>query len=197
MRAEAGTRARERILDAAAVLFAQRGFDGSSTARIAHAAGVPKGLLFYYFPTKPDILGALLEERFVVAPFDTGPLTVRGDPAQTLMNLSERVLRNHAESEILREIIWHESHTRPEVLAALTRYRQALNGSIQRALAASLPGHINEDVIRAAAAAWAALITARPLGGEGDGRGAIHAVANLRAVAQLLTAGLRAAPAGA
>ena len=57
---QSGTRV--RILDAAERLFARHGFDGTSTARLAHAVGVPKGLLFYYFPTKPHILTALLEE---------------------------------------------------------------------------------------------------------------------------------------
>ncbi len=188
---------RERILDAATSLFARHGFDGTSTARIAHGAGVPKGLLFYYFPAKTDILAALLDERFVVAPFDTASLAVPGDPVQTLMNLGERVLRDHAESDVLRDIVWHEAHTRPEVLAALTRYRHALHDSIERVLRASLAdslGSIGEDAIRAAAVAWAAITTARPLGGDADGTAARHAVHNLRAMARLLAGGLGAGP---
>ena len=54
---------RERILSAAAELFAAQGFDAAPTSRIAEQAGVPKGLLFYYFPRKRDILTTLLEER--------------------------------------------------------------------------------------------------------------------------------------
>lgn len=189
--------ARERILDAATELFARHGFDGTSTARIAHGAGVPKGLLFYYFPAKADVLAALLDERFVVAPFDAASLAVPGDPVQTLMNLGERVLRDHAESDVLREILWHEAHTRPEVLAALTRYRHALHDSIERVLRVSLAdsiGSIGEDAIRAAALAWAAITTARPLAGDGEGTAAQHAVANLRAMARLLAGGLGAPP---
>jgi AcrR family transcriptional regulator len=47
--------ARYRILDAAENQFAEHGFDATPTARIAAEAGVPKGLLFYYFPKKIDI----------------------------------------------------------------------------------------------------------------------------------------------
>ena len=60
--------ARQRILDAAEAQFAQDGFDATPTARIAEQAGVPKGLLFYYFPKKIDVLRALLAERLPVAP---------------------------------------------------------------------------------------------------------------------------------
>lgn len=196
MRTKAETpQTRGRILDAATSLFARHGFDGTSTARIAHGAGVPKGLLFYYFPTKADILAALLDERFVVAPFDAASLAVPGDPVQTLMNLGERVLRDHAESDVLREIVWHEAHTRPEVLAALTRYRHALHDSIERVLRASLAGSIGEDAVHAAAVAWAAITTARPLGGDAEGTAAQYAVADLRAMARLLAGGLGAATA--
>ncbi|WP_022918787.1 TetR/AcrR family transcriptional regulator [Ruania albidiflava] len=178
--------ARGKILDAAVTLFARHGFDGTSTARIAHTAGVPKGLLFYYFSTKATILTALLDERLVVAPFDSATLAVRGDTEQTLMNVGERILADHAESEVLREIVWHEAHTRPEVLTVLTRYRQALHDSIERVLRASLVEWAGADAIRAAAAAWAAVTTARPLPRDEDGTAAEHAGADLRAVARLL-----------
>jgi Bacterial regulatory proteins, tetR family len=45
--------AQERILAAAEKLFAERGFDRTSTARIATEAGVPHGLIFYHFKTLP------------------------------------------------------------------------------------------------------------------------------------------------
>jgi len=194
MRGKASTPdARGRILDAAVSLFARHGFDGTSTARIAHAAGVPKGLLFYYFSTKAEILTALLNERFVVAPLEAATLAVHGDTEQTLMNVGERILADHAESEVLREIVWHEAHTRPEVLAVLTRYRRALHDSIERVLRTSLAETVGEDAIRAAAAAWAAITTARPLTDDGDETAAEHALETLRAVARLLAGGLRAA----
>ncbi|MFE6994886.1 TetR/AcrR family transcriptional regulator [Microbacterium sp. NPDC057659] len=186
--------ARTRILDAAESLFARHGFDGSSTARIARAAGVPKGLLFYYFPTKQDVLGALLEERLGTDALDPGPLTVRGDPVQTLLNVGDHVMHARAASEVLREIIWHESHTRPEVSAALSRYRHALHELVERALRASLPGRADEHALRAAADAWAATITARPLEARPGSRPHLHEPASLRAIARLLTAGLLLTP---
>ncbi len=189
-------RTRTRILDAAEALFARLGFDGTSTARIAHAAAVPKGLLFYYFPAKPDILSALIDERLGTASLDPGALSVHGDPVQTLLNVGERVLRDRATSGVLREIIWHESHVRPEAAAALTRYRRALHDAVERALTACLPAGTDRKAVRAAADAWSATITARPLEPGSiestDGQ-SLHEPASLRAIARLLGAGLQSA----
>lgn len=54
--------ARSRILDSALQLFADGGFDATATARIATVAGVPKSLVYYYFPAKLDLLLALARE---------------------------------------------------------------------------------------------------------------------------------------
>ncbi len=52
---------RAQILEAAAQVFARRGFRGATTHAIAQAAGVAEGTLFRYFPTKRHLLLALLE----------------------------------------------------------------------------------------------------------------------------------------
>ncbi|MFF4253894.1 TetR/AcrR family transcriptional regulator [Streptomyces sp. NPDC001663] len=52
---------REQILSAAARLFEQAGFAGTSTREIAAAAGLTQGSIFHYFPTKADILAELLD----------------------------------------------------------------------------------------------------------------------------------------
>ena len=54
--------ARGRILAAAERLFAERGFDHTSTALIAAEARVPQGLIFYHFKTKMELLLAVIRE---------------------------------------------------------------------------------------------------------------------------------------
>jgi AcrR family transcriptional regulator len=54
---------REQIVEAAVRLFAQHGFDGTSTRRIAQEVDITEGLIFHYFPTKADLLTAVLETR--------------------------------------------------------------------------------------------------------------------------------------
>jgi AcrR family transcriptional regulator len=54
---------REQILETALKLFAERGFDATSTRQIAREAGIAEGLIFHYFPTKANLLTAILEDR--------------------------------------------------------------------------------------------------------------------------------------
>jgi len=54
---------REQILETALSLFAERGFDATSTRQIAKEAGIAEGLIFHYFPTKASLLTAILEDR--------------------------------------------------------------------------------------------------------------------------------------
>ena len=57
-----GTRA--RILEVAQKLFAERGYDGSSLREIAERVGVTKAALYYYFPSKEEIVRALADRLF-------------------------------------------------------------------------------------------------------------------------------------
>jgi AcrR family transcriptional regulator len=52
---------REQILDAAAGLFASKGFGATTTREIASASGLEQGSLFHYFRRKNDILAELLD----------------------------------------------------------------------------------------------------------------------------------------
>lgn len=50
---------KQAILDSALLLFVSKGFNATSTASIAKAAGVATGTLFHHFPTKNDIMSQL------------------------------------------------------------------------------------------------------------------------------------------
>ncbi|PZA23124.1 TetR family transcriptional regulator [Modestobacter versicolor] len=49
------------IIDAALTRFAADGFDRATTAAICRTAGIGSGTFFHYFPTKLDVLLAILE----------------------------------------------------------------------------------------------------------------------------------------
>jgi AcrR family transcriptional regulator len=51
---------RERLLRAAADVFAERGYDGTRVADIATAAGVSNGALYAHFTSKADLLAGAL-----------------------------------------------------------------------------------------------------------------------------------------
>lgn len=144
--------AREKILDAAETLFAAHGFDATSTAAVAGAAGVPKGLIFYYFPTKADILTALLAERLPAEPLDDlAPLVAPGDPATSLVNLDNALnLRDH-HSSVMRVIIWREAESHPDVRDYLRRFRSYLHDATVRILEASAAVPVRPGTLRACA----------------------------------------------
>ncbi|KAB2887461.1 MAG: TetR/AcrR family transcriptional regulator [Kofleriaceae bacterium] len=54
---------RDRILDAAERVFAQRGFFTAKVADIAKEAGVADGTIYLYFKSKDDLLISLFESR--------------------------------------------------------------------------------------------------------------------------------------
>jgi len=51
-----------QILEAAAELFGKQGFDRTSVDEIARKAGLSKGAIYWYFPSKERILVALAEQ---------------------------------------------------------------------------------------------------------------------------------------
>lgn len=68
------SRSREKILDAALELFAERGFATTSVRALAERAGVSQGLLYNYFDGKKDLLRAIfrrgtsqVQETFIAA----------------------------------------------------------------------------------------------------------------------------------
>ena len=51
---------REAIVERAAALFASRGFNGASMADLATACDTSKSLLYHYYPSKEDLLYAVM-----------------------------------------------------------------------------------------------------------------------------------------
>ena len=55
---------RSAIVTAALELFAKKGFSATTTEQIANKAQVSKGLIFAHFPTKQELLLAIIDEEF-------------------------------------------------------------------------------------------------------------------------------------
>ncbi|MFD4469939.1 TetR/AcrR family transcriptional regulator [Rhodococcus sp. NPDC058505] len=180
---------RRRILDAAEELIAARGFDATSTAAIATSAGVPKGLIFYYFPTKESILTTLIAERLPTDPIgDIDGLAVTGEPEVALVNLDAAL--DLTGRRTIREIVWREADTHPLVREQLRALRTYLHDVTVEVLRLSSPLTAPARVLDSCATAWvAAMFSATHLDRfrERDER-----ADDLRAVARVVTAGLGA-----
>ncbi len=151
--------ARDRILTAAEEQFAEHGFDATPTARIASLAGVPKGLLFYYFPKKIDILLALLAERLPDLPLCEATEVARpGDPVGSLLRLAARLELGEHQSVVLRIIIHREDSTHLVVRDRLSGLREHMFDLTAEVLDAASPRPLDARRRRNAAHAFVAVL---------------------------------------
>jgi AcrR family transcriptional regulator len=54
---------RKQILDAAEKLFLRNGYEATAMAEVARRAGVANNAVYWYFPSKDDLLAAVLQRR--------------------------------------------------------------------------------------------------------------------------------------
>src|ERR1700761_435768 len=85
---------RRQILDGARRVFLADGFDGASMNDIAKVAGVSKGTLYVYFPSKEALFAALIREdrkqqveRFVALAGPDGPRALLGAFGRQLISM--------------------------------------------------------------------------------------------------------------
>ncbi|TDP97610.1 TetR/AcrR family transcriptional regulator [Labedaea rhizosphaerae] len=131
--------ARERILTAAEELFAESGFDATPTSRIAERAGVPKGLVHYYFRRKQDLLTALVD-RLPDEHVDTESVVVRGDVGESLRRLVRVLDARMSASRLLSHLLYREADTHRAVRDALQARFTAVVDQVRAVIMAASGG---------------------------------------------------------
>jgi AcrR family transcriptional regulator len=83
------TEKQEKILEAALLLFAENGYNATSTSKVALNAGVSEGLIFRHFKSKEGLLDALMEmgNKRVMAMFEK--INWKDDPKIILRRIIE------------------------------------------------------------------------------------------------------------
>ena len=111
---------RQQIVEAALNLFAQHGFAGTSTKRIAQEVGVTEGLIFHYFPTKVALLHEVARQRS----------TFTGEVRELLAAAGERAAR-----EVLQGIVigWIEVMQRQADLVTMLLTESQTNEDVGEA----------------------------------------------------------------
>jgi len=123
---------RDRVLEAAARVFARKGFLGASLDEVAADAGLTKGAVYWHFKSKNDLFFALLDSRFQGTaeqhvPDAVSPEALAADPKDSLKSLLCGVLsRVKEDPDWPRLFLEFMSQARePEVRERLaTAYRQ-------------------------------------------------------------------------
>jgi AcrR family transcriptional regulator len=90
LRADA-RRNRARILAAAGEVFAEHGAS-ASTEEVARRAGVAIGTVFRHFPTKNDLLRAIMKDLLERLAGEAAALAADGDPGSALFTFFTRVV---------------------------------------------------------------------------------------------------------
>lgn len=83
-----GSTTRSRLVEAASGLFPTRGFEATSLAQVCNVAGANPGSLYHFFPTKADLLRAVLDAHTHWLEGELAVITSRtGDPVQRIFSL--------------------------------------------------------------------------------------------------------------
>src|SRR5262245_56436999 len=59
-----GELSRERILDAATEIAAERGYEGTSIGLVSKKCGLPASSIYWHFKDKDDLIAAVIERSF-------------------------------------------------------------------------------------------------------------------------------------
>ena len=137
LRADA-RRNRARILGAAEAIFVERG-PTASTEEVAARAGVAIGTVFRHFPTKKDLLQALVKDLLARLTGEVDALIVGGDPATGLFVFFEHVVEQAAARKVVVDLL-AESGIDVEVTGPVHLFRQAVGTLLVRARQAGAVG---------------------------------------------------------
>jgi AcrR family transcriptional regulator len=128
-----------RILDAAAELILDRGYDKTSIDEVARRAGVAKGTIYLHWKTRDDLISALLRRERVLLLAD-----IRESGPATLSALFGEFARALLRRPLLRAVLAGDS----QVLGKLTRQKRSRQGAFD--LGGAYDGYIAELIKRGA-----------------------------------------------
>ncbi len=143
-----GTATRERLLEAAYLLFAEKGYAATSTAQICRRAGAVKTALYWHFDSKEGLLAAALEHAALQQIEEIQKSTyLEGDPLSRLdrflTGLRELVEERPEMMRLLLSVALERGEASAETREMLRRLfrqiRQAIVQGIEDATGASLP----------------------------------------------------------
>lgn len=149
---------RAQILEIAAHLFAEKGYDATSVREIREAAGIAQGTFYWHFPSKESLADAIVE---MSAEASAGAIAhVLGDPGIGAIERFVRV-RDAAFARFATETGTLEAFHRPGNAEMHDRIAQASRRTLVPLLAAFVSDGIAEGVFTAHDPQGAALFVAR------------------------------------
>lgn len=99
---------RDRLLEAAKILFSIHGFENTSTAAIARQANTSESQLIKHFGSKEGLLEAIFEQGWQNLDFISRAVQVLPSPADKLRMIFELVLQTLERDQALKELMLFE-----------------------------------------------------------------------------------------
>ena len=109
---------REQILEVATGLFAQQGFQGTTTKLIAERSGVTEALIFRHFPSKEELYWSVIERKIDgAAPQEhlLENLEAGGDDLTVLSRVALEVLERRAKDQTLSRLLLYSALEKHEL----------------------------------------------------------------------------------
>jgi AcrR family transcriptional regulator len=132
---------RDAILDAAARLYAARGFNGASVADLAKACGTSKSLIYHYFPAKDDILYAVMTSHLDDLVAAAEAATRRGDAATKLGALTHGFMRLYAGAADRHKVLLNElDNLSPAHRGEVVARQRRIIAEVEKLIEALKPG---------------------------------------------------------
>ncbi len=118
---------RERVLAAAEQVFAEQG-EAGSTEEVARRAGVGIGTVFRHFPTKNQLIEAVLLRHFARLTEHARGLADAAEPAEALRALVREMIEAGPAKITLASLMLGSAQSPPDVTAAPAELRAAITG---------------------------------------------------------------------
>lgn len=99
---------RDAIVDAAAHLYAKRGFQGTSVADLAKACDTSKSLIYHYFPGKDDILHAVMADHLDALVAAAEDAVRGGTPEDQFRTLTLSFMRHYVGAQDRHKVLLNE-----------------------------------------------------------------------------------------
>lgn len=150
---ERATETRQRILDAAARVFAEHGYVAGTTNRIAEQAGLSIGSLYQYFPNKDAVLRALMDAHVDAGFHLLGERLAAGLPPRlddTVRLFVKATIDNHRDDPRLHRVLFEEAPRAPEFLARIRELERCGVDAASRLLEQhpeARPGRLTAQVV--------------------------------------------------
>ncbi|HTU09998.1 MAG TPA: TetR/AcrR family transcriptional regulator [Allosphingosinicella sp.] len=132
---------RAAILEAAAALYARNGFPGASVADLAKACSSSKSLIYHYFPSKDDILYAVMAEHLDALTEAAEAACESGGAEDRLRALTVAFMRLYASAQNHHKVLLNElDRLPPERRADVVAKQRRIIAAAESVIAEIAPG---------------------------------------------------------